>query len=237
MKMNATLHETCPQYVARRLSEGWKLVWHQGYHLVLSSPDGNILRPVDLRNDIETLRPNAAGDECNIEGEDGCSACPNHYDCVDEVEADDATTIVLTLAATYQRDLYNLPASSGSGTINFIKIYFRCRGPDAKARPALKSNSIVTDGTEIATNGGYTTYSQQWNTNPATSQPWGSDWSVIDALQIGVSLKQPVYKSGSVKCTQVYVEVDYTPIAPPHSYHPSSHQCRHNHSHRQRQYH
>ncbi|GAG76256.1 unnamed protein product, partial [marine sediment metagenome] len=53
--MAISLHETCQQYVDRRLSEGWRIVSRKGYHLILSSPDGNILRPVDLRNDVETL--------------------------------------------------------------------------------------------------------------------------------------------------------------------------------------
>ena len=76
--------------------------------------------------DTETLRPSAAGDECSIENQTG-ETCPNHYQNVDEETADGTTTCVYLLnEATYQRDLYNLPASSGLGTINYIKIYFRC---------------------------------------------------------------------------------------------------------------
>ncbi|GAI32827.1 unnamed protein product [marine sediment metagenome] len=59
------------------------------------------------------------------------------------------------------------------------------------------------------------TYSQQWPTKPA---PPGTDawtWDDIDALQIGVSLKAPIYAAYQAMCTQVYVEVDYTPAAPP----------------------
>jgi len=214
--MELVKHETCEQYVARRLSEGWSIVWQSGHYLTLSSPDGNILRPVDLRNDVETLRPNAPGDECSIPFEKG-AACPNHYQNVDEVSPDDSGTYVRlkTPYDTWKRDLYSLPASSGSGTINFIKIYFRCCRYEnyvAYAKPSLKSNSTVTDGTQILPprDQGWTTYSEQWNTNPANGQPWGSDWSVIDTLQIGVSLyslePEPVY------CTQVYLEVDYTAV-------------------------
>lgn len=49
---NKVRHETCPQYVARRLSEGWKIVSQEGFNVVLQSPDG-LLRPVDLRYDTE----------------------------------------------------------------------------------------------------------------------------------------------------------------------------------------
>ena len=162
----------------------------------------------------ETLRPNAAGDETSIESQLPDSTF--HWDKVDEASADDNTTFVYNnTTAAYQRDLYNLPASSGSGTINFIKIYFRVltTGAVAGVKPSLKSNSTVTDGTEIQPPAYvWTTYSQQWNTNPADSQAW--EWADIDALQIGVSLKPEVGVYGC-SCTQVYVEVDYTPPSAP----------------------
>ncbi|GAJ10888.1 unnamed protein product [marine sediment metagenome] len=210
-------HETCQQYIARRLSEGWSIVCQYGYTIILSPPNGTFLRPVDLRNDIETLRPNAPGDECSIDSQGGwCPVCPNHWEGVSDVVPDDDVAYVRNTAVTsYLRDLYALPASSGSGTINFIKIYFRCSwwNTPGFAKPSLKSDDTITDGTEVAIETEWTTfktYSQQWDTNPADGQPWGSDWSVIDALQIGVSLKMGA--GGQALCTQVYVEVDYTPV-------------------------
>lgn len=207
--MAISLHETCKQYVARRLSEGWSIVSQKGYHLILSSPDGNILRPVDLRNDVETLRPNARGDECSISGQYGCDACPDHHTCVDEEFADGSSSRVQTTSSTYERDLYNIENHSvGSGTINFIKIYFNCKSTGlgkGHAKPSLKSNSTVTDGNEIVLDITFIEYSQQWNTNPA---PPGTDawtWDDIDALQIGVLLKTIDY----AYCTHMYVEVDY----------------------------
>ncbi len=161
----------------------------------------------------EVLRPNAVGDETNIESQYPTSG--EHWDKVDEETPDEATTRLYNSDCPYERDLYNLPASSGSGTINFIKIYIRCKryketDPESWAKPSLKSNSTVTDGTEIDLTTTWTTYSEQWNTNPADGEAW--EWADIDALQIGVSLK-----SGSTDmayCTQVYVEVDYTPVTP-----------------------
>jgi len=211
--MQFVRHEICLQYVARRLSEGWRIVSQDGFNVILQSPDGAILRPVDLRNDVETLRPNAAGAETSIMHQSPGSG--EHWDKVDEASPDAKTTDIYNFKVTsYQRDLYELPASSGSGVINFVKIYFRVAYSSSYtgyAKPSLRSDTTVTDGTEVEAGDGeevFTTYSQQWNTNPATvSDPW--TWDDIDALQIGVSLKS--HASGYVICTQVYVEVDYTP--------------------------
>lgn len=164
----------------------------------------------------ETLRPNAAGAECSIENQVG-DACPNHYLNVKETPADDDTTYVYNEGNTYQRDLYDLPASSGSGWINFIKIHFRCKAVataiQTYAKPSLKSNGTVTDGTEVGPleNGVWNPYSEQWNNNPADGEPW--EWADIDALQIGVSLKSRAGGGTLACCTQVYVEVNYSPLA------------------------
>ena len=209
--MQKILHETCQQYVARRLSEGWSIVWQKGYNLLLSSPDGRILRPVDLRNDVETLRPNAAGDETGLPQ---YPAIGDNWDKVDEVTPDGIDTVVYDQYGTYLRDLYELPASTGSGSINFIKVYFRIYAEmgdnTGKAKPVIKSDTTVTEGTEVDATGSWVTRSQQWNTNPADSEAW--QWSDIDALQIGIALR----KDGATycNCTQLYVEVDYTPVTP-----------------------
>jgi len=158
------------------------------------------------RDETEILRPNAAGDKTSINSQQPDSG--SHWDKVDEETPDDDTTCVYTDNSSYQRDLYNLPAHSGSGTINYIKIYFCCNAlaEGLAAKPSLKSDSTVTDGTEIEPpTEDFITYSQQWNTNPADNQPW--EWADIDALQIGVSLKG----NGDVElaCTQVYAEIEY----------------------------
>ena len=159
----------------------------------------------------ETLRPDAAGDETSISYQLPDSG--EHWEKVDEVTADEADTCVYNgYIVSYQRDLYNLPASSipDGATINFVKIYFRCfyYSVGGWAKPSLKSDTTVTDGTEVSLTDTWTAYSQQWDTNPA-----GGDWEKadIDALQIGVSLKAQT-GSGVAMCTQVYVEVDYTSV-------------------------
>jgi len=209
--MAVSLHETCQQYVARRLSEGWEIVWQKGYNLILSSPDGNILRPVDLRNDVETLRPNAPGDETSIAQVHGSVT---HWGAVDEVVPDEDSSYVHTASKTFQRDLYNLPASSGSGTINKITVWFRCRVTTQDynfAKASIKSDGTVTDGSQKNPTTSWGNFSQQWATNPADGHAW--EWADIDALQIGVSLQGDIDYAESAYCTQVYVEVDYTPAA------------------------
>ena len=159
----------------------------------------------------ETLRPNAAGDETGVLYQYPDSGA--HWDKVDEATPD-YDTYIYHWHDYYARDLYNLPASSipDGATINFVKIYFRCfknYATAAYAKPSLKSDSTTTDGTEVELTDSWVTYSQQWNTNPADGQPW--EKSDIDALQIGVSLKGSGVDSSSI-VTQVYVEIDYTPV-------------------------
>jgi len=163
----------------------------------------------------ETLRPDAAGDLTNIPTQLPASGA--HWDKVDEAEADGDTTMVRYVAyvdGQWKTDLYNLPASSGSGTINKITLYFRVAGfggSIAVAKGAIKSDSTVTETAAKnpqADFGEYQwgTYTQEWAANPADSGAW--EWADIDALQIGVSLLgSNTYKS---QCTQVYVVVDYT---------------------------
>ena len=211
--MEVAKHETCIEYFLRRLSEGWRCVRIDYPKAILLSPEG-VKRELDLRNDVETLRPNAAGSEESIDI--ATSGAGNHHNDVDEAgTGDDSTTKICTDSTTYQRDLYNLPASSGSGIINFIKVYFKTCGNSAEsyAKPSLKSNSTVTDGTEIdTTDTSWILRSEQWNTNPADSAAW--EWADVDALQIGVSLKGggDFPESFYSECTQVYVEVDYTGV-------------------------
>jgi hypothetical protein len=212
-------NETCFEYVARRLSEGWRIISQIGFNVILQSPEGS-LRPVDLRNDVETLRPNAAGDETSITYQ-----YPNstfHWDKVDEAVADEDTTRVETGNAIYQRDLYNIANPSvGSLIINFITVYARSKGsyaPDQashkiviKAGQGTGAPDTVSESSEITLTGSYADYSNQWSINPKTGVAF--IWDEIANLQIGIALRRANTLSGAYlsRCTQVYVEVDYAP--------------------------
>ncbi len=163
---------------------------------------------------IETLRPNAAGDETDIE-----SPFPDageaHWEDVDDVVADDGTTHVVETRNVFHRDLYNLSTSTDSDQISKITIFFRCGASlftsDAKAKVSIKSNGVVTDGDEETPPvGSWQSFSSEFVTNPADSLPWKR--ADIDALQIGISLKSGTSASTpKSNCTQVYVEVESHP--------------------------
>lgn len=203
--------ETCQQYVDRRLFEGWKIVGRFGHSVYLSPPDGSFIRPVDLRNDVETLRPNAAGDDTELSKWGDTF----NWQCVDEEIPDDDTTYVVAgwNEPNYLRDFYNLPASEGSGDINHVTVYALCKAAgtptQASIKICVKSDSTPTEDAEKTITTDYVSYSKQWATNPADSQAW--EWSDIDALQIGISMRQSAVNKGTL-CTQVYVEIDYTAV-------------------------
>ena len=175
----------------------------------------------------ETLRPNATGDECAIDAQTGCSACNGHFECVDEASSDGNTTRIQTLSATYLRDLYNVEASGvGAGDIASITVYVVCYGAGTPAEPSIKiaiksgtgagaPDTVDESSAIVAVDGSWREDSNQWAINPATSAAW--TWDEIDKLQIGVALRESAASSGDyTACTQVYVEVDYTPavVAP-----------------------
>ncbi len=172
----------------------------------------------------ETLRPNAAGDECNVDSQTG-AACPDHYQNVDEAVQDGGTTKIDNKNAdAWQRDLYNLDDSGiGTGTINSVKVYAVTSHGAATpnqdyAKIAIKSGTTVAEGTAFqdATQS-YTSHDFTWTEDPDTSSAW--TWAAIDALQAGIALKST--RSGETtasRCTQVYVEVDYTPAVAIQSY-------------------
>lgn len=203
--MQKVLHETCLEYLRRRLSEGWKCISLDGYNAVLLSPWGQ-RRELDLRNDVETLRPNEAGDETNIEFQ--YPGTGEHWDKVDEVEADGNATRVYSETADWRRDLYNLPASSGSGTINSVKVYATVWGyaGNRYAKVALKAGETVDEGDSVAMDETWKLISKEWTTNPDDSEAW--EWPDIDALQIGVALWG--VGSGGInecRCTQVMLRL------------------------------
>ena len=164
------------------------------------------------------IRPNGAGDETNI-----LYQYPEfsglHYDKVAEATPDEDTTYVYVYlgyaAGVYFRDLYNLANPSASGTINWVKVWIRAYGPYIPygnyAKTALKTGGTVYEGADIALTISYDNYYTQYATNPQTGVAW--TWADISNLQAGVSLKADSGYYAS--CTQVYVEVNYTPAPVP----------------------
>lgn len=167
---------------------------------------------------IEILRPNAAGDEENISNVTG-DGVGTHYTTVDEETPDDDTTYVRNKNTAYERDLYNIADNSaGSGTINSVTVYARCKGTlieQASLKIAIKSTSAHESAEKTITTD-WANYSEQWATNPDTGSAW--TWDEIDGLQIGISIRESSTQDWKYTyCTQVYVEVDYTPAETPKS--------------------
>jgi len=162
---------------------------------------------------IETLRPNAVGDETNL------NPYPNtgeeNWEDVDEETPDGGTTFVqYANKTTYARDLYHLPAFRGVGSINKVTVYCYTKAQgagtidQASLKCACKTHTTPYEGSEETVTFGWAYYLKEWTTNPNTGSAW--TWGEIDALQIGVALKG--WNSGTAyntRCTQVYVEVDY----------------------------
>ena len=170
---------------------------------------GSVLTPVA---DTEIFRPNASGDETGI-----AEQYPNstyHWDKVDEAISDNDSTYVSTNSTGWQEDLYNIndhSTQTAGGTINYIRVYMVCKVTTANitqtsAYVHIKTNGTEYNGSEQTLSTGYATYSYQWSNNPKTSQAW--TWSEIDALQIGVGLRQPNVNEYT-RCTQVYVLVAF----------------------------
>lgn len=178
-----------------------------------TQPNWNsVLTPV---TDAITFRPNAAGDETGINEQYPVTG--EHWDKVAEETADNDGTYVATDTNVWQEDLYNITNHStqtAGGTINYVKVYMvgatTVNTTGTTAYIHIKTNGVEYNGSEEVLSIDYTTFSNQWNTNPQSGQPW--TWNEIDNLQIGVGLRRP---DGSefAKCTQVYAEIEFE--APP----------------------
>ena len=141
-----------------------------------------------------------------------------NYSCVDEAVTDDADYVDGSSGSdAWVLDLYTLANhSTGSGTINSVSVYGRCRENDIPAQDwvkfALSIGGTTYYSTVVNITPSFDQYSRTWNTNPNTTAAWGSDWAVIDDLIAGVSLYD--YKDSAWGfCSQLWVVIDYTPAA------------------------
>lgn len=153
----------------------------------------------------ETLRPNAVGDVTQCGLYDSAN-----WQAVCDVSSDGDATYVWSDAGGY--DLYNLPNhTTGNGTINHVKVYAHCKyypTSGCYVRTKIKTGGTEYQGDLTALTAAYAYYSTQYNINPKTGVAW--TWDDIDALQIGVYLIGDEEVTAGW-CTQVYVEIDYTP--------------------------
>lgn len=150
----------------------------------------------------ETLRPNAAGSSAYLSR----SGCTSNYQCVDEVTSDvDSTYVYAASTSGGPHDTYNLDNHAGSGTIKSVTVYIVISKTSGTpyGRTKLLTHNTIYYGSTLSVPASYTTYSTTYTNNPYTGAAW--TWDEIDALQAGVHF----YGTGSAKCTQVYVIVNY----------------------------
>ncbi|MBA7483253.1 hypothetical protein ES707_18764 [subsurface metagenome] len=159
--------------------------------------------------DIETLRPVANGtfQEHNYQ----YPAEGEHYDKINEVTPDDSARYI-GARHTYSAltDTFVIPPhQQGNGLINSVTVYGRFR--NAALQNGRQSVVVYTHGTLFSYNFGvlpsaWTTQGYSWDINPYTGEPW--TWEEIDNLEIGI-----IDRYHGTYCSQVYVEVDYTPVS------------------------
>jgi len=159
----------------------------------------------------ETLRPNAAGENCEFDGETG-AACPNHYQNVDEAGVNDGSTTRNYSDSADDIDLYNIEptAIDEADTINSVKLYSVCALFDAgkeKGYIGVKTNATEYWGDVITFGASWWEYTRTYTDKPQTSTTWTV--AELNALQIGVK----VFDSDQgMQVTQTWVVVDYTAV-------------------------
>ena len=160
-----------------------------------------------------TLRPNGAGTVTELTPSAG-----NNFDCVKEVTSDsDATYVSMNNpAGTNKKDLYTIETNSigASDVINSVTVYAYARYVLATHATGargltIRENSTTTVETINAMTSAYFLYSKTWTVRPSDSASFTK--ADIDSLEIGITLANLGAVAVSVRCTQIYVVVNYTP--------------------------
>lgn len=154
------------------------------------------------------IRPNGAGalTECSKVG------AASNWQAVDEAVANGDIDYILSAFPATCRDRYALENVSGhTETINYVRLHFNaCKATAAGVAyctPVIRLLSSESSGTQISLSRTYTGYYYDFATKPTGGT---FTWANINDLQAGVTLQGV---STGAKCTQVYLEVFYTPAA------------------------
>jgi len=139
-----------------------------------------------------------------------------HYTMVDDPvgEHDDDSSFVYTAVNEEIEEFNHETNGSLTGAnISNVRVTARCRKVvagmpgDASIGIGLKIGGTRYVEASTPLTESYANYAWNWATNPADEQPW--EKSDIDNLQS--SLQAVGLDSASVRCTQVYITVTYTP--------------------------
>jgi hypothetical protein len=148
----------------------------------------------------ETLRPNGAGDK-------------NTWDTGSFTDVNDQSdgTYLESAAATWDEGLFATADPSGSGTLNFVRVYIRYQRSGGSpgtvdVRTHIKSGTTESTGTTLnpttAWQDSYTEYAQ----NPDDSQDW--EWSDITSIQIGADGQTAGGRKPRI--AEVWLVINYT---------------------------
>jgi hypothetical protein len=165
--------------------------------------------PLDTTATPLILRPNAVGTTTNLQRNTGS----NNYEMVDDVSPDGDTTRVYRSSDGTRVDAYGIPDAAldvrpiESVTVHIVVAMDSSASGSAKEVIRIGGNNYYGNTESLTTS--YVDKYYTWTTNPSTvNLAW--TWADIDALESGVELTRSG-GSNSVKCTQVWVEVIYTP--------------------------
>lgn len=198
--------------------KGWKLYKRSRGVAIYQDPE-NPSHFRALADPQETLRPIAddyTGWYYSTEA--------THYEAVDDVTPDDDDTYISTDPDSDEPELdrFDFPNTEipSNATINWLRVCFRARSENDDYRGAIRSYLRTHDkgyyGDAHHPPTSYTDYYQEYATNPYTGEPWTID--EINSLLAGVggnSGRQcaagcALYLYYPVRCTQVYILIDYT---------------------------
>lgn len=160
-----------------------------------------------------TLRP--AGGGALTEWSAQYPSSGYHFDKVDEAVTDEDSTYIYLGSSSYKADLFRHSGYTASGDITAIRVYARgCNVVGGSSysywKGAVRTGGTTYYGTEVvyATTIAYTTMNWEWTTNPNTGLAWR--WSDLELLEFGIAARNGT-GGNTTRCTQVYIEVDYTP--------------------------
>lgn len=157
----------------------------------------------------ETLHPNAGGTYANWGKEN-----PNglaHWDCCDENPPDDDGSYVETSIPTWAKETYNMKNHTGSGNINWVRVYLRAKLTEPgtfNIRTLVRTHATDYESSGISLSTSYEDKYTHYDKNPYTGLAW--TWDELDSLQAGASGQR--VGNVATRMTVVWVVVNYSPL-------------------------
>jgi hypothetical protein len=149
------------------------------------------------------------------------TGCTNHYDCVDEDIADNATSEIECDANVIYYDYFNTNASFSAGThaIKNVTVYaLACIDSSKATNFAVCANVSATSSCStdygisiLSVCPSWTTYSYFMDVSPDTTL----EWTVDEVNEMLIGVRAGVDCNPDIHVTQVYSIVGYETVAPP----------------------